>query len=222
MGCGSSSRRSSRRSCPHGRRTSSSWTLRLHAEPLRDARRRARRLCRRRPDRSRCGPRACRSLRRRCRTRCRSRTSADRSRAPSSARAPRRCRSRRRGRASRRRSTPAITAGFAFSTVTVQLSPPSVSIALPPAPSGRTTTPPFARSLTSLRLPMISTVTSGTPSSVNVNRVEYRMRSLSLAEVSSARAATATRRARATMPARNMHEARHPPTVGARNRLPRP
>ncbi len=33
---------------------------------------------------------------------------------------------------------------------------------------------------------MISTVINGRPSSVNVNRVEYRIRSLSLAEVSSA------------------------------------
>src|SRR5690606_6621574 len=37
-----------------------------------------------------------------------------------------------------------ICAGLAFSTVTVQASPVSVSTALPPAPSGRTATPPRA------------------------------------------------------------------------------
>ena len=55
--------------------------------------------------------------------------------------------------------------------------------------SGRTVKPPLARRWTTVRPLMISTVTSGRPSSVNVNRVEYRIRSLSVAEVSSARAA---------------------------------
>src|SRR5687768_16763072 len=86
-----------------------------------------------------------------------------------------------------------MTAGFVPSATMVHASPPSVSIAEPPCPSGRTRMPLFARSLTSLRLPMISTVTSGRPSSVNVKRVEYRMRSLSVADVSSAEATPASR-----------------------------
>jgi hypothetical protein len=43
---------------------------------------------------------------------------------------------------------------------------------LAPVPSGRTTTPPGADSRTSRWPPMISTVMSGRPSSVNVNRLE--------------------------------------------------
>src|SRR5262249_37537889 len=66
---------------------------------------------------------------------------------------------------------------------------------------------------------MISTVTSGSPSSVNVNRVEYRIRSLSVAEVSSARptAGQASSAAAGRQP-RSIPEARRRPRMRARNR----
>jgi hypothetical protein len=76
--------------------------------------------------------------------------------------------------------------------VTVQVVAPATVVALPPTPSGITVRPPGAASVIWSRPPTICTVTSGRPSSVKVNRDEYRMRSLSVVEVSSARAAVAT------------------------------
>ena len=81
-----------------------------------------------------------------------------------------------------------ISAGAVSAARTVQVVAPLTVVALPPAPSGTTVRPPGADSVTSSRLPTISTVTSGSPASVKVNRDEYRIRSLSVVEVSSARA----------------------------------
>jgi len=114
------------------------------------------------------------------------------------------------------------TAGRSPATLIVHASPPSLSIAAPPVPSGRTVSPPRARRWTWVRPLMISTVTSGRPSSVNVNRVEYRMRSLSVAEVSSARAGNASAttatdaRTERGQPAGSIPQARQPDARAAR------
>jgi hypothetical protein len=91
-----------------------------------------------------------------------------------------------------------ISAGVVASALTTHSRSPSTTVVLPPAPSGRASTPPAARMRTSRCPFMISTVMSGRPASVKWNRFEYRRRSRSSAEVSSARAdvAVATKTAR--------------------------